>query len=308
MAAKKNTTVLGNAGTRRAAALLGIASCAEMINATLVQEAGKIDVSLSFLDPFTGTMRHTPCQVKTGNSYRAKSRKPDLIQLKAIGRVVREKLERNLGLIAWVPLKPSSAVYWFICRPGQSHAPMTFPRQTQRVSPALRYILARELAQTEPQDSVTRQELRAFQNSNVTMEQARKAYKELKAAPVKSPLFGEIRVSRAAWRHITRRGKSAQRRTISLRIVPHLAEFLGARPGSHNVMHQVLSTSGQTSTETRIVVCWYRGGLVIDGQRRTLMLRVKEEISYPTAWYKYILKESDVTYRATLLSWWVKGE
>lgn len=308
MAAKIDTTALGNAGTRRAAALLGIAACAEMINATLVQEAGKTDVSLSFVDPFTGTMRHTACQVKTGNSYRAKCRKPGIIKLKAIGHAVREKLERDLGLIAWVPLKPASAIYWFICRPGQSRVPMTLRRQTQRVSPALRYILARELAQTEPHDPPTRQELRAFQDSKVTMEQARKAYKLLKAAPVKSRLFGEIRVSRAAWRHITRRGKSAPRRTISLRIVPHLAEFLGARPGSHNVMHQVLSTSGQISTETRIVVCWYRDGLVIDGKRRTLMLRVKEEISYPTAWYKYILREADVTYRATLLSWWAKGQ
>src|SRR4051812_26762520 len=100
MAAKKNTTALGNAGTRRAAAMLGIAACSETINATLVEEAGKIDVKLSFVDPFNGGMRHTWCQVKTGHSYRASSRKPGLIKLKGIGHATRHKLESGLGLIA----------------------------------------------------------------------------------------------------------------------------------------------------------------------------------------------------------------
>ncbi len=308
MAPKKQTTALGNAGTRRAAALLGTATCAETTNSTLVQEARKIDISLSFVDPFTGSMRHTNCQVKTGNSYRAKCQRTDTIKLKAIDRPTREKLERELGLIAWVPTKPSSAVYWFICRPGQSHAPITFRRQTQRVSPALRYILARELAQRGATPPFTQHKLKAFHDLTTTMKQAKAAYKSLKAGPVESPLFGKIQVSRAAWRHITRKGKSAKRRTVSLRIVPYLQKFLGARPCSHSVMDQEHSTNGAESTETRMVVCWYRDALIIDGTPRTLMLRVKEEITYPTEWYKYILQESDVSYRATLLSWWAKGE
>jgi hypothetical protein len=304
METEVKTRADGAAGARRCAAMLGIALCAETVSASLQEEAMKVDMKVSFRDPLTKVSRNVNCQVKSGNSYRADSSNSDRIKLKNILPDTLAVFQSDLGIIAWVPPKPSSAVYWFICRRNTQQKQIVILRDTQKISPALRFILSREFVQRENLPSVSQQTVSPTGPPKVVLTSSRMVYRQI--GKVDNPLFGEVSLSRAAWRHITRASKPKDLRLRSLRVVPHLKTILAVRPDSHSVKEANLRTEGSRSIESRKIVCWYSNALLIDGQRRTLMLRIHEEISYPSKWYKYPLIESDIVQKATLLSWWVK--
>jgi hypothetical protein len=294
----------GHAGARRCAALLGMAVCAETTSATLQEEARKVDLKLSFRDPFTNASHNLNCQVKSGVSFKAASSTKKTIKLKGISKETIEAFKNSLGLITWVPPRPWSAIYWFICRPGTKAKHISMSTDTQKISPALRFILAREFAQRQKRPAIARQTVAGPMASKALLKTSRSIYRGIKTVP--NPLFGAIAITRSAWRHITRRSKTTASRDRSLRVLPHLRAIIGNQPDSHSVKEASIRDEGRSSIERRVIVCWYGDALVLDGKHTTVMLRICEEISYPKAWHKFPLSESDVFYKSTLLSWWAK--
>lgn len=56
--------------------------------------------------------------------------------------------------------------------------------------------------------------------------------------------------------------------------------------------------------ETRHIICWYRDALSINGNRHTLVIRIREIVSYPERWQSQSFTVADIKQEATLASWW----
>ena len=115
--------------------------------AGLREERQKVDLTCTFPDPIQQCSRTINCQVKSGISFRANDPTKGRIRLQNIDKDTLDVLSRDLSILAWVPPKPDSAVYWHIFRPGTAKKKIIINAEVDRISPALRFIIAREAAQ-----------------------------------------------------------------------------------------------------------------------------------------------------------------
>jgi len=294
----------GDAGARRCAAVLGVALCAEVVNATLSQDAAKVDLLFSFRDGFDSTRLITlHCQVKYGRSYRAESSTKQVLTLN-IDRKTIEVLADYPSLLAWVPPKPSSAIYWHIFMP---RTPIKTPikiRRSQRVSPAIRYDLTRAFAHARWAIQPSKQDVAPEQEAGVIMARARKSYRLLQGAEWHHPLVGRLRISRIGWRHKTRRSKPTVQRLKALRIVPYLKSVLDKMPDRFVRSESTSTEIGDRLVEVRYLTCWYRDALRMEHVDYVLIICIREEVSYPKNWHKYPLSTDEIQQSAVLMSWW----
>jgi hypothetical protein len=95
---------------------------------------------------------------------------------------------------------------------------------------------------------------------------------------------------------------------MSLRILPYLKAFLASPPDRYTSNFVGLKANGSITTETRYLMCWYRQALTVDGESHSLLVRIREEITYPTEWAKRPLSDTEVQQVATLAAWWCKRD
>lgn len=299
----------GAAGARRAAAILGIAAIAEVANTTLSEDAAKADMKLTLRHAFLPTkLVQISAQVKSGRSYRADSSDATSLTLRIDPQTVAALSGTGTpGLIIWVPPPPGQRLYWHATDPRRPlRSPIRVSR-SQFIRPSIRYDITRLFDYASWTRLFSRQTVAALPEDRVGG-RAKSAYAKLKARVWQNPLVGRVLVTRMAWRHVTRRSKTKTRRTLALRIVPYLQAFLSKSPDRYICNHDSIATFGRETRETRHLVCWYREALSISGETYSLLLRIKEEISYPTNWQTQPLGILAVTQRATLASWWCKKD
>jgi hypothetical protein len=301
-----STTETGYAGARRAAAVIGIATCAETSYSTLAEEGAKVDLKVSIRHAFLpSTALTVHCQIKTGESYRVPVSDPTVITV-AVDRDTLEALRLGTqpAMLAWVPAKQSSRVYWHIAVSGAALKTRVRIPNHCYVTPALRFELSRARAQLEPSAAHPRLDMHQG-DAIVTTSRAKAAYKKLKS--VENPLVGKLMITRLAWRHVTRRSKRAERRIASLQAVPYLKHFLSRRPDRYTLADQIFHRRGHRILERRTILMWYSGALRARGESRTLLVKIREDVTYPEDWMKYPLSIEDVQQQATLVSWWCKA-
>ncbi len=309
MTTAKQTNTDGAAAARFAAGILGVAICAETTATTMAEDSAKVDVKFSF--------RHiadkrklitTHAQIKSGPSYRRSSPDSNHIVLTIDKSTIQALSGSGMpGLVIWVPPPPMDRIYWYVSNPRTGKTSTRIPR-TQYVRPSLRYDLTRLYEYSSWTHKYAKHTVGKTPSDNVLLTRAKQAYKDLKANSWMNPLVGSLTVSRLAWRHITRRSKSASRRTLSLRAVPHLKAFLNIPPDRYECHFEGIKEIGTSTIETRYLICWYRQALTIDGESHSLMLRIREEIRYPTKWLARPLAEAEVEQIATLASWWCRPD
>ncbi|SUX54605.1 Uncharacterised protein [Chromobacterium vaccinii] len=202
---------------------------------------------------------------------------------------------------------PMDRLYWYATDPRSPLKTPTKIRRTQYLRPSLRYDLSRLYDYASWSRRYTKQTVGALSSAQV-MSKAKDAYKALKTQAWHNPLVGSLQITRLAWRHITRRSKSVTRRTLALRIVPYLKAFLASPPDRYACNFVGLKVNGPTTTETRYLMCWYRQALTVDGESHSLLIRIREEITYPTEWAKRPLSAADVKQVAVLAAWWCKKD
>ena len=305
----------GDAGARRAAAMLAIATCCETTAGTLSEDAGKVDLKLSFRHPHEpATQLTVHCQVKAGASFRSGARAPS-ITLQNIDTETIDSLRAGTqpAVLPWVPPVPSSQVYWHIVRPRGAKSRRIRIKRHQRVIPAFRYDLAIEhslRSNTNPYGShqlpAGSDEMLSAADERAIRVRARKAYKKLSASRPMNPLFGEIHVSRQAWRHVTRRSRSVSRRQISLSAAPYLRHFLDKTPSRIAMSSPRFVAREQRTLTARDFVLFYRNAFQLAASKYDLIVRLEERISYPTSWLSRPLGVRDIKQSATLTSWWLK--
>jgi len=247
------------------------------------------------------------CQVKSGRSFCAASSTPTVITLRNVGADMLTALGQGTrpALLLWVPTKPSSRVYWHILQARTVEKTPVRIQRINHVTPTLRYDLCKASSYFHTRPIAPRLDV-ANMTDQVATERARDAYAELQSRSWKHPLAGSLAVTRFAWRHVTRRSKPSRQRIQSLRAVPYLKDFLEQMPTRYLVANRTWVSSGKNIIESRDVICWYKNALRIAGLPHTLLLRIREEISYPVNWSKYPLGVADVLHSAKLVSWWCK--
>jgi hypothetical protein len=298
----------GAAGARRAAALLGIAACAETVHTTLSEEAAKIDMKLSFRHAFNSTAVTVHAQVKSGRSFRAKASSKTQLTLNIDLETLTALRESTApGLLVWVPPVPLSRLYWYASDPRR---PFKSPAKIQReqyVRPSIRYDLTRVCTYAGWQGAAPQQTAANIDEASV-LNAAKQAYADLKANMENHPLVGNLRFTRMAWRHVTRRSKSRARRNLRLRATPYLKAFLSRLPDRFVCNQGPITPCGRKMVDERYILCWYRKALSIRGENYTLLVRIKEVITFPTNWENQPIGTRDVNQVATLASWWCKRE
>ena len=299
----------GSAGARRAAALLTIAACAEGTQATLSEDAAKVDMKFSFRHAHEpGRLITVHAQVKSGKSYRAATLDARTIGLK-IDRETLHALSGTStpGIVVWVPPSSLDRIYWYGRDPRRPlRTPIRISR-LQYVRPSIRYDLSRLATYAGYTTASARQTVREV-DSFAAMIRAKEAYKALKKITWIHPLVGPLRVTRLAWRHITKRSRTTKRRILRLQIAPYLKAFLTRAPDRYVCDLSSVRLIGRRTVEIRYLLCWYRSALEIKGVTYTLLTRIREQISYPTKWQHLPLSERDISQNATLESWWCKEE
>jgi hypothetical protein len=304
---------------------LGISALAEITHASLSEDYKKVDLKLSFLHPFRKKkLLSIHAQVKHGASY---------VEERCLLGHYRFVVDKDTlqalsgsgenGIIAWVPPPPGSEVYWHAPNPRKIQSTLANDQKSFSVSlsplniarPTIRYDLTRlceysgwnrghsRLTVSDPQES--------------TLRDAKLAYKELKSycgesvragkkGHIANPLAGDIRISRIAWRNVTRTSRTRESRQLSLRATPYLKTLLKEMPDRY-ACHAIDDNNlcGVTK-ERRLLIMWYREALQIDGLWHSLMLRVLEEVAYPSNWQTRAFGVNDIKQEAVLVSWWCK--
>ncbi len=299
----------GDAGARRATAVISTALCAESSVSTLNEDCAKVDIKFSYRNAFdTNALITHHCQVKSGLSFKAPSSNDKDLVIRNIDKATIESLKLTAGLIAWVPPKPSSKVFWHVADPRKiTKTPIKIPRY-QFIRPSIRYDLSRVVEYSKWHGGLPKQNVAKQANPTQVAKRAKRAYGEFSKTQWAHPLVGNLHITRFAWRHVTRRSKVSKRRLFSLQIAPYLKNFLGQTPNRYTIGMPKFRKEGKNIVETRYLLCWYREALDIEGDSYALLLRIKEDISYPEAWERYPLGVGDVTQKATLASWWAKKE
>ncbi len=287
--------------------MLSIATCAESTHATMDEEGAKVDLKLSLRHAhLESTLLTIHCQVKSGPSYHAASSNASQVTL----RVDRETLvalsQGNLpALLLWVPPKPSSRAYWHLVRSRTlPKTPVRIPT-IHSVTPSLRYDLGKAASFIAAHRRYPLVQLADVPETEL-LRLAKAAYKALKLAKVKHPLTGNTMVTRLAWRHILRRGRDVKKRKASLRVAPYLGLLLERMPTRYIVANELRHSFQRTVVDQRDVICWYSNAIEVDGKRRTVLVRIREEIRYPRTWFKYPLSAGDIVQQATISGWWYK--
>ncbi|MDF2445969.1 MAG: hypothetical protein K0S46_1205 [Moraxellaceae bacterium] len=304
-----HTKTDGAAAARFAAGLLGIATCAETTATTMTEDAAKVDVKFSFRHIARKEKLITAhAQVKAGPSYRKDSSNSTHLTL-GIDKDTLQALSGTgmPGVVIWVPPPPMDRLYWYSTDPRSASKSPVKIRRTQYIRPSLRYDLSRLYDYASWTRGYTKQTVAMLPDPQV-MARAKQSYKALKSQSWHNPLVGPLHVTRLAWRHITRRSKSSTRRTMSLRIVPYLKAFLASPPDRYACNFVGIKESGAMTIETRYLMCWYRQALTVNGESHSLLVRIREEITYPTNWSSRPLSANAIKQVATLASWWCKKD
>jgi hypothetical protein len=308
---ERKITADGAAGERYAAAILTCALCAQASNTTLLEDGKKLDLKISLLNAFT---RHKSIitvhgQIKYGASFGRKT--AGVITLQNLGDDTILTLQEGSqpALLIWVPPAPDRNVYWHVVRSkGKHRSPIRIPADNF-VTPGLRFELSRFATFERRHPHYPCLDIQPLTEESINGANAKKYYAALKRHPLHNPLLGNIRVTRLAWRHITRRSRATVRRHRSFHVLKYLHQFLGRIPTRYLVDKKTARSSGETTMlERNQIVFWYRRAFQFEGKMQTLLVRFIEEIEYPIDWKAGPLSESEVSHKVILMSWWFKPE
>jgi hypothetical protein len=289
--------------------MLGIACCADVSTTSLSEDSAKVDLKLSFRHAFRPLKLITiHAQVKSGKSYRIKVKNKDDISLK-IDKATIEALRGSSeqGLIVWVPPRPLTRVYWHATDPRRPYKAATTISRSQYIRPSIRYDLSRLCEYTSFSKNIARQTV-SLTRQDLLLPKARLDYKNLRACELSNPLIGLLRISRLAWRHVTKRSRASNEREVRLQVIPYLKNIVGKHPSRYVCKVTSINVIGSETQEIREILLWYRSALSIDGIVHSLLIRIKEEITYPSNWESRAVADTDISQSTTLASWWCKKD
>lgn len=290
------------------ASLVGMALYAESSASSLSEDYTKIDLRFAFKNLFEEkSMIHLNCQVKYGDSFRGVVKNGIMI-LKGIDKKTINLLSGNFSILCWMPNAipwTESKIYWiWFDNRTRLKRPIRLSL-LHYIDPSVRYEISRNYIYhryhiREPDTNMSK--------DDITHECAKNEYKKLKTFNITNPLFWKIYVTKFAWQHKTRFSKSSLQRVQSLNVLPYLKEYLSRIPDRYYVQKTEIVAMWNNTKRVNTIICWYNQTLVRENKRFSLLVRLKEEVIYPTDWKSRPIENNEVSCKYTLASWWPKEE
>ncbi len=295
-----------NSWERFASSVLWMALCAQSSSASLFEDYSKIDIKFSFKNLIIDKwIVHLSCQVKTWNSYL--EIQDWIVKFKWIDKETIQYLNNTFSILCVIPDNFEGKIYWVwfdnrtkISTPIKVHI-------NQFVDPSLWYELSRAYIYYQFQKSYS---IFNLKKDNIDHATAKILYKEIKNKNIENKLFWKINITRFAWRHKTRKSKTVKYREGSLRLLPYLEEFLKRIPDRYYTQDTEIIIEGKITKRINYIICWYNSWIKepFTWKSYNFLIRLKEEIIYPSDWKDKPLSTLSISRTCTLASWWMKEE
>lgn len=249
------------------------------------------------------------CQVKSGSSYGSVMPGSAGFKLMGSAKSAAKRSSHDICVV-WVD-RDTDRAFWAYIHPN-SKSDVQIYGLNHEVSPAMVWDLARCMAARAywgglggtgvviPEETghlKTRRKL------------ALEIYKKHKT--IKSPILGEIELTRFGWRHMFRSGRVSINKDASLHIIPKLSVILIQRPSAVAITSfDVQRRGGQDHRVCEYLLKYDRVTLYSKrtGKSRliTVHIRAVEEIRYPCDWADRAMRSQSVERRVVLKSAYYK--
>ena len=292
----------GNDAESTAASNLCTACRAEVSWSSRNEDGRKIDLFLSLDHPwFKGERLCLLAQVKSGSKYGSVVANEVEIKRAAIKEAQRST---HPICLVWVD-RTDWQPYWAFIHPSTRLRDTTFGL-SHRVTPASRFDLARCAGQFLPiqhgGEGVT---------IKVSSDAPQKLRKDAKVAfrqqeSILSPVLGNICLTRKSWRHMTRAGRTLERKKASLEMIPYLKSILPQIPSSHWIASvNEFKQRGFVIREMEHVLRFDRVRISTTNatqELRAVVVRTVEAIRFPEKWKLQDQSSQQVQRKVVLLN------
>lgn len=305
----------GSDAERIAASLLAQACKGEIRWGSRQEDGRKIDLLLSFENPYGKEIIPVLCQVKSGKSYGLMSDDKSKVTLKGLSSIRRVSYPI---LLIWVS-KEYSTLFWHIIHPKSTVNSKQLRVESHKVSPFMRYDLMKTFGAknnsnkggkgvTIPIKNISLKEKRAF---------AKKKYISIKKdGNILNPILGSIQLTKLGWRHMFRYSRPRKFKDSSLNTIPYIEKIL-SKPPSEIYPTEIITSEQTKSNEVKY--CYrdttyllkYEDVLIYDhvtpGHKAvTVIFKVVESIVYQADWINNPYASQCIKRVATLKSCYYK--
>lgn len=296
----------GNDAEVLAASFLVMAIGAEISWGSRNEDGRKIDLICSYDHPWFDKERFIfLVQVKSGDSFGEKL--PDGFKLKTIAKNAAKRTTHPICII-WIDRNNNDS-FWAYIHPRTESKPQTYG-MNHLVSPAMRYDLARCQAQFLPikkggsgiiineKDS----DLKVIRTNSLAK------YKSYQVNGLFCPSIGKIEVTRVGWRHMFRKTRSSSNKAKSYTTIKFLDKIISDLPTEIYISKYEFTEQSEYKYRTSEYVLVYEDvkeqNLPLNSVK--VIIRVIEEIRWPTDWTKNSTLTQFVERRNVLLSCYYK--
>lgn len=283
-----------------AAAQLILAMRAEVSWGSREEDGRKIDLIFSFDHPwYKGERILILCQVKSGSKYGESLTKG--FKLKKAAYSSAQRTTHSI-LMVWVD-RDLNKPYWAYIHPDSKGTTNGYGAY-HNISPATYFDIARCVSNEFKlpkggKGVIVRKRKTNFQDrrNNVYA-----VYKAIGATL--SPVLGNIEMTRLAWRHMFRKGRSKAHKEASLDIIPYLDKILSQKPSDHAITDvNYYEKSGYKYRQTEHILKFYGTKFCEpDGKDKFVIVvsRILEEVRFPVDWQTTAMLSQKVSRKCVL--------
>jgi len=271
------------------------------------EDNSKIDLIFSFEHPWIpGERLMVLSQVKSGPSNGSLTSHGFELKSKAKAAAIRSS---HHICIVWID-RTEKRAFWAYTHPdslvrAQKYGPF------HEVSPATRFDLARcmSLARSGYQGAKGLHIRQRETSLTVRRKFVKDRYRTI--GMVRSPVLGEIELSRLGWRHMFRTGRRNDGKSRSLEIIPYLHRLLPRWPSTHAITSSSAFKVNGYTYQVREHLLKFNELTVSSKKEETRKyfcahIRVIEEICYPNDWESVVMLSQQVKRRVVLKSAYYK--
>ncbi|MCF3651716.1 hypothetical protein [Synoicihabitans lomoniglobus] len=255
-------------------------------------------------------------QVKSGSSYGEYTN--DCLRIKKLAIEACHRTSHSICIL-WVD-RDGNDVFWAYIHPRLKPSDKFYGRH-HCLTPATRFDLARCMAVPNASGSGAK----GLIISKITGEpkcrrkRARSVYKSGALKAVITPTLGPVQLTRLAWKHMFRAGRSVIYKERSLSLIPYLTTILSRFPDDQAIIASEYWESGNYQYRSIEHLLKYRGGQVVLGKPTkpmgcpklnnvVVVIRLIEEIRFPKMWASKAMLSQEVMRRVVLRSAYYKPE
>lgn len=299
----------GNDAETYSASLLLMAVGAEISWGSRNEDSRKIDLICSYDHPWYDKERLIfLIQVKSGASFGEKLKNG--FKLSSSAKKLAQRTTHPICLV-WVDRKTNSP-FWAYVHPNTDSKSQVYGNN-HRVTPPMRFDIARCQAQhlkvkkggmgiifTEVGTTIS-----------AKRQKAEMKYKRYQKTGIVCPCLGKIEFTRIGWRHMFRKTRSATYKDKSLTTINYLENILADLPNEIYVSKSAFKTVSDFEYRNSEYVLTYEDMQYFDKSTSTkskikVVVRVAEEVRWPTNWTSNSTLSQQVDRRVVILSCYYK--